>query len=291
LKIFISWSGPLSGQVAEALRDWLPSVLQTVVPYVSSEDIHKGARWSVDVSRELETSTYGILCVTASNVDAPWLNFEAGALSKSFDKGRVSPFLFGVDRSDVTGPLVQFQSTIYDRDDVLKLVKSINMACEVPLESARLDEIFDVWWPRLRRRLDALSVSLDATSAETPSRSVDDMVSEILDIVRAQQLTLSSSIRQATGDINNSVRTVNGVDLTEVAYLLARLTAIAEQKITPGGPETSRLVQISALVLLLGNVLRPLLDLNTFNSILRQTKEGLRDAGIENSGSLDQVGE
>jgi len=53
VKIFISWSGSLSRRVAEILRDWLPNVLQAVEPYVSSEDIDKGARWSVDISNEL----------------------------------------------------------------------------------------------------------------------------------------------------------------------------------------------------------------------------------------------
>jgi hypothetical protein len=159
VKIFISWSGPLSRQIAEVLRDWLPSVLQTVEPYVSSEDIYKGARWGVDVSRELEAANYGILCVTATNIDAPWLNFEAGALSKSFEKGHVSPFLFDIEPRNVTGPLLQFQSTVYERDDVFKLIKSINTATGAPLETARLQSIFNVWWPGLKEKLITSTIS------------------------------------------------------------------------------------------------------------------------------------
>lgn len=117
MKVFLSWSGTQSHKVALVLREWLPSVIQELEPYVSSEDIDKGARWSTDISKELSDSKFGILCVTRSNMNAPWLTFEAGALSKTMDKSFVCPFLFDVKRSGVDGPILQFQSTIFDRED------------------------------------------------------------------------------------------------------------------------------------------------------------------------------
>lgn len=170
MKVFISWSGATSHQVAKVLRDWLPSVIQTVEPYVSSEDIDKGTRWSTDIADELHASTYGIICLTKDNVSAPWINFEAGALGKSVDKSRVSPFLFGLKRSEISGPILQFQSTIIEKPDVLKLLKSINLACEKDgLDDIRLERAFEVWWPKL-------DTELQTIANQTPSPTIPNPV-------------------------------------------------------------------------------------------------------------------
>ena len=41
MKVFISWSGQHSKKLGEALRDWLPGVLQLVTPYFTPSDIEK----------------------------------------------------------------------------------------------------------------------------------------------------------------------------------------------------------------------------------------------------------
>jgi hypothetical protein len=200
MKVFISWSGSLSHKVALAFRDWLPSVIQSSEPYVSSEDIDKGARWSTDISQELEGSNYGILCVTSENIDAPWLNFEAGALSKSFEKSRVSPFLFGVKRSDVKGPLLQFQSTIFEKPDVLKLLNGINQASgEDALPEERLAKVYEVWWPQLEEALsniieDKPKIHAAPKDAENETGSTA-ILEELITLVRQQQIMLNNPER------------------------------------------------------------------------------------------------
>jgi hypothetical protein len=68
-KVFISWSGNLSGKLGEALRDWLPTVLQYVRPYFTPNDIEKGAKWNSEIVKELEGSNIGLICLTRDNTE------------------------------------------------------------------------------------------------------------------------------------------------------------------------------------------------------------------------------
>lgn len=197
MKVFISWSGNKSHKVAIVFRDWFPSVIQTIEPYVSSEDIDKGARWSTDIAKELENSTFGILCVTKENMNAPWLSFEAGALSKTMDKSFVSPFLFDIKRSEVNGPILQFQSTIFQKEDIKKLLYTLNKACgEGCITDARLEKAFEVWYPTLEEELHKLKNVLDEPNEhkeqEDSKIHTSEILEEILDLSRNNQKLLRS---------------------------------------------------------------------------------------------------
>jgi len=186
MKVFLSWSGHKSHQVALVLRDWLPSVIQSITPYVSSEDIDKGARWSSDIAKELEDSTFGILCVTNDNMEAPWLLFEAGALSKMMDKSYVCPFIFGLKRAEIKGPILQFQSTIFEKDDVKKLMQSLNNACnDSSLKEDLLLKAFDVWWPRLEESLTPIKDEKEEEKVKANDKGLkNEILEEILELTR-----------------------------------------------------------------------------------------------------------
>ncbi len=194
MKVFLSWSGQRSHKVACAFRDWLPSVIQSVIPYVSSEDIDKGARWSTDIAKELEASNYGMICVTKKNASAPWINFEAGALSKSLDKANVAPFLIDIKRSDVQGPLLQFQSVIFEKGELSKLVASINnrIAEKSRLTDSLLEKAFNVWWPHLEAQLKELEKSVEPPKPAAPADDKTKILEELLELARQQQRILNS---------------------------------------------------------------------------------------------------
>lgn len=207
MKVFISWSGQFSHKVALIFRDWLPKVVQSVDPYVSSEDIDKGTRWSIDVATELSDSFYGILCVTKENQGAPWLNFEAGALSRHLNDSNVSPLLIDMKKSEVVGPLQQFQLTISEKTDIKKLVFSIKSADkDCRLSDQQFDDVFEMWWPKLEDSLSKVaergSTSVVPVLGITPPHedsgthnTNDALVEEILQLSRQQSRTLASQER------------------------------------------------------------------------------------------------
>lgn len=182
-RVFISWSGDRSREAAQAFRDWLPSVLQNVKPYFTPDDIDKGSRWAGEIRDELEATDFGIICLTRENLIAPWILFEAGALSK-LEKSKVAPLLLDVEPAEVTGPLGLLQLTRFNKDEVLKLLSSINRALgDLGLDPTVLVNVFDRWWPDLEQSI--------KKALETPpgqpipkKRTEREMIEEVLDRVR-----------------------------------------------------------------------------------------------------------
>jgi hypothetical protein len=184
MKVFISWSGSLSKRLGEALRDWLPGVLQVVKPYFTPSDIEKGTRWAVDIAQELDASQVGILCITRDNLHSDWVLFEAGALSKSLDKAHVCPVLFGIKSTDLAGPLKQFQATEFTKTDFHKLLTVINGRLgDSKLSAKTLDTVFEKWWPELEQQIEELLTDEGAESAE-PVRSERELLVEVLELSR-----------------------------------------------------------------------------------------------------------
>lgn len=198
MKIFISWSGEISFKVAKVLKDWIPCVIQDVYPYFSSEDIDKGARWSTDIAKELETASFGILCVTKDNLNSKWLNFEAGALSKAVDKAKVCPLLFHLKPSDITdSPILQFQMAHVDKADIYKLFKSINETLgDSGLDEARLERVFNTFWPQIEGDFNAIQESEEHIETDKVGKDGNtEILEEMLELLRSQQMLLKNPER------------------------------------------------------------------------------------------------
>jgi hypothetical protein len=180
LKVFISWSGDRSKEMANALRDWLPMALNYVEPFVSDKDIQAGDRWAQKIAGELESANFGIICITPENLSSEWILFESGALSKSMLDGKVIPLLFDLEMSDLTGPLSQFQAQKLESAGMMEVVKSINEIAEKKTDVAIIARSVPALWPQLETALDQIpSIAPTAKHRRPTPEILEELVTDV----------------------------------------------------------------------------------------------------------------
>ena len=209
MKVFISWSGDRSKAVAEELRDWLPTIVQSLEPFISTQDVPVGGRGLNVLASQLQDCSFGILCLTQENKQGPWIHFEAGALSKAIEASRVVPLLLDLKISDLTGPLVQFQAiAIEDRYGVFSLIKALAEQGSPPIVESRLQRLFDAFWPELEAKVSQLKVAAPSEPKQD-ARSQREILEEILLLSRSTERQMSSVITAQTGGGASSSRIIS----------------------------------------------------------------------------------
>lgn len=188
-KIFISWSKSQSKRVAYVLKDLLPEVLEGVELFMSEQDIGPGERSMKVIEQQLTDTTYGLIVVTLENQGEPWLNFEAGALSKQVGNDEqgvplVVPLLVDIPNpSQLTGPLSQFQSRRLDESGLKDVLRSV--ATLVGSDTSVIERRFSRAWPEIETKISEARVK--GVSLKKPERTVDSKVDEVLEILRTLQ--------------------------------------------------------------------------------------------------------
>lgn len=202
MKVFVSWSGASTNRAAEALCVLLKDVLQALDPWVSSRNIAVGARWYEELSQQLGDSRYAVICVARDNLRAPWLNFEAGAVSKSFPENSVCPYLLDLQAPDIRdSPLGAFQACSADKEGTFRLVASLNTCLgDRGLKDAELRRSFDRAWPDFDAHLSQLRASVARPNeifVSAPITSLPD--SADYDIIRAEVTAAIEHLRDKFG--------------------------------------------------------------------------------------------
>lgn len=195
MKVFVSWSGEYSKEVAKLLKDWIPCIIQSVTVFYSDEDIKKGEKWDTVVSSELSDSNYGIICLTQDNLQSSWLNFEAGAIAKAMES-KVSALMINLKPSDINGPLARYQATRFEKDDFSKLIESINKFSDNPLEEGILKPSFESNWKEMENEWKKLAEKYPSKKNEVRKKEAtianeNNAIEEILQLLRQQTVLLS----------------------------------------------------------------------------------------------------
>lgn len=200
MKVFLSWSGQRSKEVANLLSDWLCCVIQASRPWISTRDLDRGSLWFGEINDQLKDTTVGIICLTQENKARPWILFEAGALAKGLSTSRVCTLLVDLESKDIEDPLAQFNHTFPTCESVLGLVKTLNSTLGASgLDNRILEQVFETYWPQFEKRFAAI---LSTTDAQPPSkpRPKEDVLGEILENTRI----LNSRIRKLEHETERS---------------------------------------------------------------------------------------
>ncbi|MCD8448018.1 TIR domain-containing protein [Tenacibaculum finnmarkense] len=199
MKVFISWSGQRSHKTAKLLDRWIQCVIQAVDPWLSSRDIDRGSLWFSEISNQLANTENGIVCLTKSNKDKPWILFESGALAKGLSSNKVFTFLIDLKPRDVKDPLAQFNHTTPDKDSMYMLLRSINNGLEENgLKDEILSDVFETYWPQFDKEFKQII-------KDTPEEEIkdeipkDELLSEVLYSVRG----IDRRIRHLESQQNN----------------------------------------------------------------------------------------
>lgn len=208
MKVFLSWSGERSKQVANLLSSWLSDVMQHVKPWFSPE-MDRGTVWFNQIFEALSDISVGVICITRENLNAPWILFESGAIAKGVSSNRVCTLLIDIKPEDISPPLSQFNASLPTHESMFALVKTINEASgEMKLSEEQLKRAFDVHWPIFDREFkqilkDTKPMIINKTP---PPRSQEEILSEILTTVRRieRNVTDTSPSNLAASRPNNN---------------------------------------------------------------------------------------
>lgn len=211
MKIFISWSGEDSKQIALCLKPWLKKLLQASEPWMSDVDIQPGTRWSERIAVELAASDFGIICVTPQNRSAEWIHFEAGALSMAMKDNdrKVVPLLIGFEeRGELQrSPLGLFNSVLFTEEDMWKLTLTLNAELKDSLDGNYLRELFDMYWPRFMTDIEAVK-NAEGAASPPPRKSQEQITEQILEtVLDIQHRQFQQSIRVGTPALSKEERT------------------------------------------------------------------------------------
>jgi hypothetical protein len=160
VRVFMSWSGETSLQIAKAICEGIVLLSDRLEPWLS-EDLEPGEQWASTLIPEIRKARLAILCLTRRNKGAAWIAFETGAYYSSRSGQVVVPLLFDITPAEVEFPLGLFQGVVADENGLRRLFARIGEL--VALDAATVEERFT---GQIGPRLDAELTTIRRLEAE-----------------------------------------------------------------------------------------------------------------------------
>jgi hypothetical protein len=189
LKIFISWSGTLSENVAKVWHGLIKECFDNSTPFMSQYDIGLGTRGLNTIANELKGTVFGLVIVTRANQDSQWLHYESGALTKDFDNPRTKLIPVLVDFESpggLSGPLSAFQATLLNYDSVVMILTEIQKAIGNDLSdlATALKRLDRAWAAEYEQKFTDARVD-ESEPPTSDSNDDDSKLDELLQLTRS----------------------------------------------------------------------------------------------------------
>lgn len=170
-QVFLSWSGTRSRSVAIALKKWLEEqIFESLAAWMSDRDIAMGSLNHPSIEENLDRLDAAILVLTVANQSSPWVNYEAGALSRQFkaNKRLVIPLLIdGESMDELRPPLNQFQGQTLTREGVHRILETL---CEVQgIDKQKASVRLESHWDSLESEITRILADSAGSKAEKPT--------------------------------------------------------------------------------------------------------------------------
>lgn len=219
MNVFLSWSGARSQSVARAFHEWLPSVIQQIDPWISTDSISKGEVWLSNIRQALlDSNGFGLFFLTREAITSEWLLFEAGGIA-SMGMQRVCTVCIDLEPHDLRPPLSFFQATRLERSDVERLLEDLNKQLARPLAPKILARAFERAWPDLAPQLESskqIQAEVPKAKATVPAQSDD----RVLDALRRVEARLGALERAGENEVKwrpgNVARMVDVVKMADL---------------------------------------------------------------------------
>jgi len=181
MKVFVTWSGDLGREVADAIRDLWPDVISDLDVAMSlSQREFSVARFAAS-AEALPACCAAVIIVTRESQESPWLQFEAGTLATSITAAKTTLLLLDLNKADLLGPLAMFESVELSRPAVRDFLARLDLSrASATATCAGFDDRFESWWPSFGRRLKlALAKASNVDDDYRRRRSEAEVLSDV----------------------------------------------------------------------------------------------------------------
>jgi hypothetical protein len=215
MKIFISWSGKQSEEVAKKVKEFIFSFVDEgkLDIFVSSQDIEGGSKWENVLAGELKDTDFSIICLNKSNYFQPWVLYEAGAISKNNDTTSVVPLLFKMEPGEIpsNNPLSKFQAVSFFKEErVYSLVKLILDKAGLTIPEKILKHTFETEYKKyskeINKTIEENKLDEDKKDTKKSKSDTDKILEELLEYSRNQDrriTIIADTMSKVVGDIES----------------------------------------------------------------------------------------